>query len=112
MEDTQCGESCPFVKIGFCDKCSECPNFLESWWTEQGSASPKIVKDCAPKRLLLQQQYLQLRLEQMTADLCESRAEYNKVATHLMEIIDMSKRESKKIESQNQNLPSLELNVD
>lgn len=53
MDDTSCGAECPFVKQGFCSHEKECPNFLETFWLEQNSNRQKLVKDCAPKRLLL-----------------------------------------------------------
>ena len=56
MECTSCGENCPFVKAKLCSSEKDCPNYLESWWQENGQGQPKVIKDCAPKRLLLQQQ--------------------------------------------------------
>jgi preprotein translocase subunit SecD len=45
---------------------------MESWWLEGGTGQPKVISDCAPKRMLLQQQVevnrmfaLQQSVEQM-----------------------------------------------
>lgn len=56
MENTNCGADCPFVKQGFCQKDCECPHYVESWWTEQESGKQKLVKDCAPHRLMIDSQ--------------------------------------------------------
>ena len=56
MENTSCGCDCPFVKQGFCATEKECPHYVESWWTLQDSKENKLVKDCSPKRLLLDSQ--------------------------------------------------------
>lgn len=91
MEDTQCGDKCAFVKAGICKDCEGCPNYVESWWTTQGSTTPKLIKDCAPRRLMIQQQYLQLRVEQLTADSNAARAEYTQVSNYLGEMLKISK---------------------
>lgn len=56
MECTSCGENCPFVKAKLCSSEEGCPNYMESWWQENGQGQPKVIKDCSPRRLLLQQQ--------------------------------------------------------
>lgn len=60
MENTHCGDECPYKQMGF----KKCPNELESWWesSEKGSA-PKLVKDCAPKRMLIMMQQLYNRMD-------------------------------------------------
>lgn len=63
MENTCCEGKCPFVKTGFCNSVDECPNFVESWWTNAAEPEPKLVRDCAPKRLMKQMAQLQCRLE-------------------------------------------------
>ena len=35
----------------------QCPNYIESWWTKDGTP-PVLVKDCSPKRTLLMVQEL------------------------------------------------------
>ena len=72
MESTSCKENCPFVKSKLCASERECPNFIESWWQEGGTGQPKLISDCAPRRMLIQQQIevnrmfaLQQAVEQM-----------------------------------------------
>ncbi len=72
MDCTSCKENCPFVKSKLCTSEKECPNYMESWWQEGGTGQPKIITDCAPKRMLIQQQIevnrmfaLQQSIEQM-----------------------------------------------
>ena len=65
MQNTNCAEDCPFVKTGFCKTDKECPHYMESWWKEGNSETPILIKDCAPKRNILQNQYLQSRVEQL-----------------------------------------------
>ena len=91
MESTACGDECPFVKSKFCSNCKECPNYLESWWTQQGETTPKLVKDCAPKRMLLQQQYMQLRLEQLQAAIDTQRAESQVLSNNLKAMVEVSR---------------------
>jgi len=40
---------------------SQCPQYIESWWTAEGE-EPKLVKDCSTKRLFLMVQELHNRL--------------------------------------------------
>jgi hypothetical protein len=91
MESTACGDECPFVKNKTCSTCKECPNYLESWWTQQGDTNPKLIKDCAPKRMLLQQQYMQLRLEQLQAAVDTQRNENQILNANLKAMVDLSK---------------------
>lgn len=92
MESTSCAENCPFVKTGFCSTEKECPNYVESWWIEGGKdGQPKLLKDCATKRLLLQQQYMQLRLEQMQASLDATRIEYTQLCNQLKQFVELGK---------------------
>lgn len=56
MEDTRCGENCCFVKSGFCDSDIGCPNFTETLWEEGSSGKIKTVRDCSPKRTMIEQQ--------------------------------------------------------
>ena len=82
MKDTACGENCPFVKQGFCAKDCECPHYVESWWIENQTNEPVLIRDCSPKRMLLQQQVLQARLEIVQASLEEARNQYLELSTH------------------------------
>ena len=53
MENTNCGDKCSFVKSGFCNSDCECPFYIESIWESKGE--PKVIKDCSPKRMMLEQ---------------------------------------------------------
>ena len=66
MENTTCGKDCPFVKQGFCNSDCECPHYVESVWVQGDTQEKKIVKDCSPKRMLIQnnaQDYKILKLQ-------------------------------------------------
>lgn len=89
MENTSCGDKCPFVKMGACNSERECPNFMESWWTLSTETTPKLVADCAPKRLLIQQNALQLRVEQLQVNMEAQRNEHLVVGQHLKSMIDV-----------------------
>lgn len=78
MEDTACGGKCPWVKSGFCSDVAECPNHVESWWTNK-EGDTKLVRDCAPKRLMIQMQQLLSRFEGV-----QGAAEQARNETHLM----------------------------
>ena len=88
MQDTSCGDKCPFLKNGMCTDIRDCPNYIESWWTNGQETHPKLVHDCAPKRMLLQQQHMQLRVEMMEQSLEVARAEYLRVGEQLQSVID------------------------
>lgn len=92
MESTSCGQNCPFFKQGFCASERECPNYVETWWVSEDSSVPKMVKDCSPKRILLQQQQLQINLQQVQASLCESRNEYHRLAGYLKSLVETSQK--------------------
>lgn len=74
-----------------CKDVKDCPHYLESWWIEEGKEKPKLLRDCTTKRLLLQQQHMQLRLEQMQASLDTARTEYLLLAVQLKNMLDMTK---------------------
>ncbi len=56
MENTTCGNDCPFVKSGLCQTDKECCNYLESWWQPNGTDKPHLIKDCVKKRMVYMQQ--------------------------------------------------------
>ncbi len=58
MENTNCGEKCAFVKSGFCKTDHECPHFVQTIWQKHGDPTPKIVSDCSPKKILVEQNQL------------------------------------------------------
>ena len=91
MKNTSCGCNCPFVKQGFCAEEKECPNYCESWWLEGEGKEPVLIKDCSPKRMLLQQQLMQHRLECVQQALCDSRNKYEELSSYLRTLIEMSR---------------------
>lgn len=107
MQSTSCADNCPFVKNKLCSSCKECPNYIESWWIPEEGSQPVKLDDCIPKRMLLQQQLLQVRFDQTTQALLESRNEYNVLCGYLKNLIDMSKsvidgKKSNQIEDNNE----------
>lgn len=62
MNDTCNLKECPVAKKFKLKKREECPNYTEGWWTSQKEDKPKIVHDCANKRILLMIQDLYNRL--------------------------------------------------
>ena len=59
MKDTCEPDKCPFAKEYGQEAC---PNYIECWWQEDGMNKPELLKDCAPKRILLMMQDLHNRL--------------------------------------------------
>lgn len=68
MKDTCDPANCSFLKKVLKEETPEgCPNYIESWWTKVGEEQPILVKDCAPKRMVLMCQEVvnaNLRLQQ------------------------------------------------
>jgi hypothetical protein len=58
MDNSNCGEDCAFVKSGFCKCDKECPFYIETWWQIAENPQPKLVKDCFPKKLTIEQNNL------------------------------------------------------
>jgi len=72
MENTNCRTDCSFVKSGFCNTDKECPFYCESIWQLQGTTEVKIIKDCSPKRQIMEQNNLHYKfsvLQQLQEDL-------------------------------------------
>ncbi len=91
MEDTVCAK-CPWVKSGFCSNVEECPNYVESWWQEGQSGQTKLVKDCAPKRLMQQMAALQSRFEGVQAASEQVRNETCLMKGHFLALVDASRK--------------------
>ena len=92
MEGTSCGENCCFVKQGFCKSEKECPHYVESWWIEGQTEQHKLIKDCSPKRMLLHQQILQRKLENVQQALENSKNEYHNLCQYLKTLVGMSQQ--------------------
>ena len=108
MEGTACGNKCPFVIQGFCKSDRECPHYVESVWVEGSTQETKIIRDCSPKRILIQNQRLECRLEEVQKKLEVSIVEYQRLSGYLEELIKASKRvilENEKKEVQYENIP-------
>lgn len=90
MDNTSCEEKCPWVKSGFCSKVEECPNHVESWWTEGQTGQQKLVRDCVPKRLMIQMATLQSRFEGVQAASEQARNETLAMNAHFQELIQIS----------------------
>ena len=90
MDNTSCEEKCPWVKSGFCNKVEECPNHVESWWTEGLTGQQKLVRDCVPKRLMIQMMHLQSRFEGVQAAAEEARNVSTDINAHFQELVRLS----------------------
>lgn len=62
MENSACGCECSFVKSGFCKTDKECPFYIESWWQKADDPTPRLFKDCFPKKLAVEQNNLLHRM--------------------------------------------------
>lgn len=58
MDNSNCREKCTFVKSGFCESDKDCPFYVETLWQKHGDPTPKIVKDCSPKKMMIEQNAL------------------------------------------------------
>lgn len=91
MDNTACGENCPYVQSGFCKSDKECPHYTESWWIEGSTQQQKLLKDCAPKRLILQSNYHDHRIEGLQISIVEQRNAFNEMITQLCIVADRLK---------------------
>ena len=78
MKNTCEFKDCPIAKRLKLKKEEECTNFIESWWTPEGTKNPIIVKDCSPKRTFLMIQELYNRLIGVEKSQEQMRNEYKK----------------------------------
>lgn len=108
MEDTSCKEKCPWVKSGFCQHVEECPNHVESWWTEGATGQQKLVRDCVPKRLMIQMAMLQSRFEGVQAATEQVRNETTAMNGHFASLVDAS---NKFIEEQERKSIAQDVNI-
>lgn len=97
MDHTSCEEKCPWVKSGFCSKVEECPNHVESWWTEGQTGQQKLVRDCVPKRLMIQMAALQSRFEGVQAASEQARNETMAMNAHFQELIHLSSQSAEEL---------------
>jgi hypothetical protein len=74
-----------------CSSEKECPNFMESWWQEGGQGQPKIIQDCVPKRILIQQQTEVNRMFALQQAVEQMRNRLEKLEGLLGQLIDQSR---------------------
>ena len=104
MEST-CIETCKFWKK-YKDKC---PFYLETLWSNDESSTPKVVRDCSPKRSLLVVMDLSNRLLGVQQAAEQERNMQHRVVEKLVDLqsnmnpglIDLVENENKKWEQEN-----------
>jgi hypothetical protein len=64
---------------------------MESWWQEGGTGQPKVISDCAPKRMLIQQQMEVNRMFALQQAVEQMRNRLEKLEGLLNQLIDQSK---------------------
>jgi hypothetical protein len=114
VENTNCGENCAFVKSGFCKCDKECPFYTETWWQCEGIPQPKIVKDCSPKKMIMEQNGLlhrQLCLQGVVEDV---RNRMDRIEQMLINLTSQSKefineKSQERLESAQNSLKILDL---
>lgn len=87
MEST-CKMSCPFWK----KYQHNCPHYIETtWMPHDESQSPKVIRDCAPKRSLILQLELHSKLEGMIVASNQERNINHQVLVSIHEAIELQK---------------------
>jgi hypothetical protein len=64
---------------------------MESWWQEGGTGQPKVIADCAPKRMLIQQQMEVNRMFALQQAIEQMRNRLEKLEGLLGQLIEQSK---------------------
>ncbi|MEM3714863.1 MAG: hypothetical protein QXF82_07950 [Nitrososphaeria archaeon] len=98
MENTNCGENCPFVKSGFIKSDKECPHFIQTIWQQEGNPTPKIVSDCYPKKFAAEQNMLLhrfLAMQSVTEELRNKIHDMEKSISQLCDILSQKITEKK-----------------
>jgi hypothetical protein len=90
MEDTACKERCAFVKAGVCKSCEDCPNYVESWWNQK-DGPPRLIRDCAPKRIMLQVCRLETEFVSVQGAAEEARNHAVLMNAHFTALVDATK---------------------
>lgn len=90
IDNTNCCENCAFVKAGLCKTDTGCPNYVESWWLETDGVTPKMVKDCAPKRMIFMQQVEVHRMQAVQQALEQTRNECMMLQAELKNCLSQS----------------------
>ena len=86
-----------------CENCAQkpkckgnCPNYIETFWHEEGQQQPTLVKDCAPKRTMLMLQELYNRCYGMQVQINQAEAEVSQqrcAITKLLEAFEYARNE-------------------
>lgn len=92
MESTCCGDNCCFLKNGLCEKVEDCPNYTESVWRENSSGKVSVIKDCAPKRIMLSQQQIFNSFDAVTGSVQVLRDKVTSLEDLLVTLINQSKK--------------------
>ena len=78
------------MKSGLCDTEKECPNYCETWWQEGQTGQPKLVKDCVPKRLMIQLARLERKFENVQVANNDMQRQATELTGHFKRLIQIS----------------------
>lgn len=117
MDNSNCGCECSFVKSGFCKTDRECPFYVETLWQKEGDPVPKIVKDCSPKKMMVEQNALLHRMLCTQSVVEDVRNRMDKLEQMLAQLISQSKefileKKFEKIESRQEKFQQLPMKKD
>ena len=91
-------EKCPFVAMGLCGRVEECPNYCENIWRNGQTQEVKVVKDCSPKRQLIQSQHTNTRIEWLQSNIEQLTSKNEKLEASLNTLISQSQMVIRAIE--------------
>jgi hypothetical protein len=114
LENSNCGDQCAFVNSGFCKCDKECPFYTESWWENVESKQPKLVKDCSPKKMMLEQNQLLHRFLCMQSVVEDVRNRMDRIEAMLLNLTSQSKeflieKSQESLESRQNRLQQIEI---
>ncbi len=95
MENTCNYPDCGFAKFHKFKKPDQCPNYLENWFRTNAPGAdqtPKLVRDCAPRRTLIMIQELYNRDIGVQQALEQQRNVTFKVVSKFNQILDLTAR--------------------
>lgn len=110
MENTSCGEKCCFVKTGFCDNETECPNYIETIWEDKKNGKMVTVKDCSPRRTMLEQQRIGNYIMSVSNQVSTLKSQVNSLEESFNHIVRQTQEFI--LEVQNTNKKQIELDKD
>lgn len=117
MDNSNCGCECSFVKSGFCNSDKECPFYIETWWQKADEPTPKLFKDCFPKKLAVEQNNLLHRMLCTQSVVEDVRNRMDRLEQMLSQLIAQSKefileKKTEKLDSGSMPYQKLELKKD